>query len=183
MEQLEATILGTVFRNPENGWSVVTVRSGRSELTVVGSLPELSPGEQAVFSGEWIEHRTYGRQFGCKACELKVPTTLLGIERYLGSGLIHGVGPSTATLIVEVFGEDTLTILSEHPERLTEVKGIGKKRAAISASFTGTAPRRSSGRIPTVSATTWKASASKPRTGSACPSAFRRKATVGSAVP
>jgi exodeoxyribonuclease V alpha subunit len=133
MEQLEATILGTVFRNPENGWSVVTVRSGRSELTVVGSLPELSPGEQAVFSGEWIEHRTYGRQFGCKACELKVPTTLLGIERYLGSGLIHGVGPSTATLIVEVFGEDTLTILSEHPERLTEVKGIGKKRAAMIA--------------------------------------------------
>ena len=58
MEQLEATILGTVFRNPENGWSVVTVRSGRSELTVVGSLPELSSGEQAVFSGEWTEHRT-----------------------------------------------------------------------------------------------------------------------------
>ena len=133
MEQLEATILGTVFRNPENGWSVVTVRSGRSELTVVGSLPELSSGEQAVFSGEWIEHRTYGRQFSCHACELKVPTTLLGIERYLGSGLIHGVGPSTATLIVEAFGEETLTILSEHPERLTEVKGIGKKRAAMIA--------------------------------------------------
>ena len=133
MEQLEATILGTVFRNPENGWSVVTVRSGRSELTVVGSLPELSSGEQAVFSGEWIEHRTYGRQFSCRACELKVPTTLLGIERYLGSGLIHGVGPSTATLIVEAFGEETLTILSEHPERLTEVKGIGKKRAAMIA--------------------------------------------------
>ena len=133
MEQLEATILGTVFRNPENGWSVVTVRSGRSELTVVGSLPELSSGEQAVFSGEWIEHRTYGRQFSCRSCELKVPTTLLGIERYLGSGLIHGVGPSTATLIVEVFGEETLTILSEHPERLTEVKGIGKKRAAMIA--------------------------------------------------
>ena len=133
MQQLEATILGTVFRNPENGWSVVTVRAGRSELTVVGSLPELSAGEQAVFTGEWIEHRTYGRQFSCRACELKVPTTLLGIERYLGSGLIHGVGPSTATLIVEAFGEDTLTVLSEHPERLTEVKGIGKKRAAMIA--------------------------------------------------
>ena len=131
MEQLEATILGTVFRNPENGWSVVTVRSGRSELTVVGSLPELSSGEQAVFSGEWIEHRTYGRQFSCRACELKVPTTLLGIERYLGSGLIRGVGPSTAALIVEAFGEETLAVLSEHPERLTEVKGIGRKRAAM----------------------------------------------------
>ena len=136
MEQLEATIVGTVFRNPENGYSVVTVRSGRSELTVVGSLPELSAGEQAVFTGTWTEHRTYGRQFQCSSCELRVPTTLLGIERYLGSGLIRGVGPSTASLIVAAFGEDTLTVLSEHPERLCEVKGIGEKRAAmISESF------------------------------------------------
>ena len=133
MEQLEATIEGTVFRNEENGWSVLTVRSGRSEVTVTGSLPELSPGEQAVFTGVWTEHRTYGRQFRCTSCELKTPTTLLGIERFLGSGLIHGVGPSTATLIVAAFGEDTLTILSEHPERLSEVKGIGKKRAAMIA--------------------------------------------------
>ena len=133
MEQLEATIQGTVFRNEENGWTVLTVRSGRSEVTVVGSLPELSPGEQAVFSGDWTDHRTYGRQFHCVSCELKTPTTLLGIERFLGSGLIHGVGPSTATLIVSAFGEDTLTVLSEHPERLSEVRGIGKKRAEMIA--------------------------------------------------
>ena len=133
MEQLEATIQGTVFRNEENGWTVLTVRSGRSEITVVGSLPELSPGEQAVFSGDWIEHRTYGRQFHCVSCELKTPTTLLGIERFLGSGLIHGVGPSTAQLIVEAFGEETLVVLSEHPERLSEVRGIGKKRAIMIA--------------------------------------------------
>ena len=133
MEQLEATVEGTVFRNPENGYSVVTVRSGRSEVTVIGTLPELSPGEQAVFTGEWTEHRTDGRQFRCTVCELKVPTTLLGIERFLGSGLIHGVGPSTASLIVAEFGEDTLTVLSEHPERLSEVRGVGKKRAAMIA--------------------------------------------------
>ena len=133
MEQLEATIEGTVFRNPENGYSVLTVRAGRSEVTVIGTLPELSPGEQAVFSGEWTEHRTYGRQFRCSFCELKTPTTLLGIERFLGSGLIHGVGPSTASLIVAAFGEDTLTVLSEHPERLCEVRGVGKKRAAMIA--------------------------------------------------
>ena len=133
MEQLEATIQGTVFRNEENGWTVLTVRSGRSEVTVVGSLPELSPGEQAVFSGDWTDHRTYGRQFHCVSCELKTPTTLLGIERFLGGGLIHGVGPSTATLIVSAFGEDTLTVLSEHPERLSEVRGIGKKRAEMIA--------------------------------------------------
>ncbi|MCR5296757.1 MAG: ATP-dependent RecD-like DNA helicase [Clostridiales bacterium] len=131
MEQLEAGILGTVFRNEENGWSVLTVRSGRSEVTVVGTLPELSPGEQAVFTGEWIEHKTYGRQFRCVSCEIRVPTTLLGIERFLGSGLVRGVGPSTAVLIVRHFGADTMTVLSEHPERLTEVPGIGKKRCAM----------------------------------------------------
>lgn len=133
MEQLEATVEGTVFRNQENGYSVLTVRAGRSEVTVIGTLPELSPGEQAVFTGEWTEHRTYGRQFHCSFCELKIPTTLLGIERFLGSGLIHGVGPSTATLIVAAFGEETLSVLSEHPERLSEIRGIGKKRAAMIA--------------------------------------------------
>ncbi len=131
MEQLEAGILGTVFRNEENGWSVLTVRAGRSEVTVVGTLPELSAGEQAVFTGEWIEHKTYGRQFKCVSCEIRVPTTLLGIERFLGSGLIRGVGPSTAVLIVRQFGADTMAVLSEHPERLMEIPGIGKKRCAM----------------------------------------------------
>ena len=133
MEQLEAGILGTVFRNEENGWSVITVRAGRNEVTVVGTLPELSPGEQAVFTGEWIEHKTYGRQFKCVSCEIRVPTTLLGIERYLAGGLIRGVGPATALLIVRHFGEETMTVLSEHPERLTEIPGIGSKRCAMIA--------------------------------------------------
>ena len=131
MEKLEAGVLGTVFRNAENGWSVVTVRAGRNEVTVVGTLPELSPGEQAVFTGSWTEHRSYGRQFKCVSCEIQAPTTLLGIERYLGSGLIRGIGPATAVLIVRQFGEDTLSVLSEHPERLTEIPGIGPKRMAM----------------------------------------------------
>ncbi len=136
MEKLEAGILGTVFRNEENGWSVVSVRAGRNEFTVVGTLPELSPGEQAVFTGDWTEHKTYGKQFRCVSCEIRVPTTLLGIERYLGSGMIRGIGPATAVLIVRQFGEETLTVLSEHPERLTEIPGIGAKRMAmISESF------------------------------------------------
>ena len=128
MEQVEASVLGTVYRNDENGYSVVMARMGRSEITVVGVLPELTAGEQAVFSGEWVEHPQYGRQLKCSACQLQKPTTLLGIERYLGSGLIHGVGPSTARLIVQHFGEETLTVLSEHPERLQEVPKMGKKR-------------------------------------------------------
>ncbi len=133
MEKLEAGILGTVFRNAENGWTVMTVRAGRHEVTVVGTLPEMSPGEQAVFTGEWTEHKSYGRQFKCFSCEVQNPTTLLGIERYLGSGLIRGIGPATAVLIVRQFGEDTLTVLSEHPERLLEIPGIGPKRMSMIA--------------------------------------------------
>ena len=127
-EQVEASVLGTVFRNPDNGYSVVTVLVGRNETTVVGVLPELTPGEQAVFTGEWVNHPQYGRQLKCTGCALRQPTTLLGIERYLGSGLIRGVGPSTAKAIVRCFGEETLTVLSEHPERLQEVPKMGKKR-------------------------------------------------------
>ena len=134
MEKLEASIIGTVFRNAENGYSVLSVRSGRSEYTVVGSLPELSPGEQAVFSGEWTEHKSYGRQFKCVSCEIQMPTTLLGIERYLASGAVRGIGPSTAALIVAHFGEETMSVLAEHPERLAEVSVIGRKRASSTCS-------------------------------------------------
>ncbi len=136
MEQLEASILGTLFRNEENGYTVLSVRSGRNEYTVVGTLPELAPGEQAVFSGEWTEHKNYGRQFKCVACEIQVPSTLLGIERYLASGIIRGIGPATAHQIISRFGTESMDILSEHPERLLELPGLGKKRVAmISESF------------------------------------------------
>ena len=128
MERVEASVLGTIYRNDDNGYTVLTAREGRREITVVGTLPELHPGEQAVFTGEWISHPTYGRQLKCASVELQKPTTLLGIERYLGSGIIHGIGPSTAKAIVAHFGEDTLRVLSEHPEMLQEVPKMGKKR-------------------------------------------------------
>ncbi len=128
MERIEASVLGTIFRNADNGWTVLTAREGRREITIVGTFPELHPGEQGVFTGEWISHPTYGRQLKCTAFEPQRPTTLLGIERYLGSGVIRGVGPSTAKMIVSHFGEDTLTVLSEHPEMLQELPKMGKKR-------------------------------------------------------
>ena len=128
MEKVEASVLGTIYRNDDNGYTVLTAREGRKEITIVGTLPELHPGEQAIFTGEWISHPTYGRQLKCASVELQKPTTLLGIERYLGSGIIHGVGPSTAKAIVAHFGEDTLRVLSEHPEMLQEVPKMGKKR-------------------------------------------------------
>ena len=131
MEKLEASVLSTVFRNEENGYTVLAVRHGRNESTVVGVLPELAPGEQAVFTGEWTEHKAYGRQFKCTACEIQAPSTELGILRYLASGIIRGVKETTARLIVAHFGAETLEVLADHPERLLVIPGIGKKRAAM----------------------------------------------------
>ncbi len=131
MEKLEASVLSTVFRNEENGYTVLAVRHGRNESTVVGVLPELAPGEQAVFTGEWTEHKAYGRQFKCTACEIQAPSTELGILRYLASGIIRGVKETTARLIVARFGAETLEVLADHPERLLVIPGIGKKRAAM----------------------------------------------------
>ena len=128
-ETLEAVIEETVFRNEENGYTVVQARAGRDKVMVVGALPALAAGEQVLLQGGWTEHPQYGRQWKATGCEIRKPTTLLGIERYLGSGLIRGVGPATAKLLVQEFGKMTLDVLSEHPERLTEVPGIGKKRA------------------------------------------------------
>ena len=136
MEKIEASILGTVYRNAENGYSVLMARMGRHEITIVGNLPVLAAGEQGIFEGDWVEHPQYGRQLRCVTLTLQKPTSLLGIERYLGSGLIHGVGPSTAKQIVRAFGEETLTVLSEHPERLQSLPGMGRKRwKQIAASF------------------------------------------------
>ena len=128
--QIEAIVEDTIFRNEENGYTVMEARVGRESITVVGTLPALAPGEQVALQGAWIEHPQYGKQWKATACEIKKPTTLLGIERYLGSGLIRGMGPATAKLLVQEFGKRTLDILSEHPEQLTQVPGIGRKRAA-----------------------------------------------------
>ncbi len=136
MEELRAIVSDTVFRNEENGYTVITCRAGRENVTVVGVMPELAAGEQALFQGEWTTHPQYGKQFKASQAEIQTPSTLLGIERYLSSGLIKGIGPATARLIVQEFGKETLTIIGEHPERLTEIAGIGKKRAAqIAQSF------------------------------------------------
>lgn len=131
METLLATVLETMFRNDENGYTVLRVSIGRSQQTVVGQMPELSSGESVTFEGDWVEHAIYGKQFGAKTCLISPPSTLSAIEKYLGSGLIRGIGPSTAKLIVKAFGENALTILDEHPQRLTEISGIGSKKAAM----------------------------------------------------
>jgi len=131
MEQLSATVLDTTYRNDDNGYTVLRVSIGRVQHTVVGQMPELSSGENVTFEGDWAEHPVYGRQFSAKTCAITAPTTLSAIEKYLGSGLIRGIGPSTAKLIIKAFGENALHILDENPGRLTEVPGIGSKKAAM----------------------------------------------------
>ena len=131
MEQLTATVLETTFRNEDNGYTVLRVAAGRGQQTVVGVLPKLSAGETVAFEGDWAEHPVYGRQFSAKTCAITPPDSLSSVEKYLGSGLIRGIGPATAKLIVRHFGMDAMAVLDEHPQRLTEVSGIGPKKAAM----------------------------------------------------
>ncbi len=131
MEKLEGVLERITYYNEETCYLVGKVKSGRARelVTVVG--PVLSPvvGENMDLTGEWVIHPEYGRQFKIDRCDRKAPTSLKGIERYLASGLIKGIGPSTAKLLVDHFQEEALRVIEEEPERLVEVPGIGGKKA------------------------------------------------------
>lgn len=137
MSKFEGTVEDVVFRNEQNGWTVASVRlDGSGRTSVVGILPFLKPGEHAIFEGELVEHRDYGEQIRVSRYETTRPETGSAIEKYLSSGLVRGVGPATAKLIVKKFGARTLDIIESEPNRLTEIAGIGKKRAqTIAESF------------------------------------------------
>ncbi len=131
METIEAFAEETVFRNEENGYTVLVVRCGKSRVSAVGVMPPIASGEKLRITGEWTEHPVYGRQIKVQGLEIEKPTTLSGIEKYLASGMIRGIGPATAKLLVKAFGEETLDVLYAQPERLLQVQGIGQKRAAM----------------------------------------------------
>jgi exodeoxyribonuclease V alpha subunit len=135
VEQLEGSVERITYYNEETGYSVVRLSvPGRPDLvTVVGLLPEVQPGERLRLEGVWTTHAQYGRQFRAERCEQVLPATAEGIRRYLGSGLVRGVGPVTARRIVACFGADTLRVLEEELERLHEVDGVGPKRASAIA--------------------------------------------------
>src|SRR6185436_1666436 len=133
MESLEGLIERITFFNPENGYTVLRLKvKGRTDpVTVVGNLPELAIGESLRLHGRWGNHATYGRQFQAEKCEQVLPATTEGIRRYLGSGLIKGIGPRTADKIVDTFGPETLYVIDSQPQRLREVPDIGQKRYRI----------------------------------------------------
>ncbi len=127
-----------IFRNTDNGYTVLSLRreDGQGDITVCGTLPLASVGEQLRLEGTVKHHPKYGQQFLASFAETMAPSTLSAIEGYLSGGTIKGIGPAMARLIVNRFGMDTLRIMEREPERLLEISGIGKKKLAmISASF------------------------------------------------
>ncbi|MBT4667135.1 MAG: ATP-dependent RecD-like DNA helicase [Opitutae bacterium] len=129
-ESLEGVLERITFYNEENGYLIGKLRSGEDgqEVTAVGKAPKVQCGETLLLSGTWSTHPKHGRQFGFTKCETKLPASAYGIRKYLGSGLVHGIGKTFANKIVDHFGADTLRIISEESARLFEVPGIGKKR-------------------------------------------------------
>ena len=120
-----------IFRNEENGYTVMVVKNSENEeeLTCVGSFPAVSQGTTIQASGIYTHHPVYGKQFQISSFVEKIPEDTYAMERYLGSGAIKGIGAALAARIVRRFGEDTIRIVEEEPERLAEVKGISEKKA------------------------------------------------------
>jgi exodeoxyribonuclease V alpha subunit len=133
--KLKGQLERVTFENEENDYVVAKVRVyGYSDLvTVVGNIPSPSPGEILSMSGEWTNHSKFGAQFKVVFCTCTVPASVAGIEKYLGSGLIRGIGPVMAKRIVKMFGEKALDIIEESVEKLLEVEGIGKLRIEMIA--------------------------------------------------
>ncbi|WP_408998057.1 ATP-dependent RecD-like DNA helicase [Syntrophus buswellii] len=130
---LEGHIERVTFVNEDSGYTVARVKvPGRREpVTVVGGMISPAPGEKVRMKGEWTNHPRFGEQFRVLSCESSIPATAYGIEKYLGSGLIKGIGPVMARRMVEAFGEGTLEVVESESSRLLEVEGIGEKRLAM----------------------------------------------------
>lgn len=143
MDTLTGSVERITFYNPENGYTVLRLRpdnqkgihaAPKSSLssdglaTVVGNLPEVSPGEFLQLQGQWDRHPKHGSQFKAEVCEQTLPATIAGIQGYLGSGMIKGIGPKLAERIVGKFKEDTFNVIEQTPQRLMEVPGIGMDR-------------------------------------------------------
>ncbi len=128
---VEGILERVVFQNPTTQWTVARLApsEGGAPITVVGSLLGVEPGTPLLLRGAWVDDRRYGRQFRIESYQTRSPETLVGIERYLGSGLIPGIGIELAKRIVATFGLRTLEVIDESPERLEEVEGIGRARA------------------------------------------------------
>src|SRR5919206_4488206 len=132
MEQITGLVERVTFHSPESGFCVLRVKvKGQHDLvTIVGHAPSISPGEYITAGGTWLTDRDHGLQFKAAFLRVAPPTTLEGIEKYLGSGMVKGIGPVYAGRLVRAFGEGVFDVVEQAPERLREVDGIGPKRMA-----------------------------------------------------
>ena len=130
MEKIKCTIERITFQNPENGYAVLqaTIKGYREEQTLVGTFHEVTVGAVLTVEGNWRVDKRYGRQFAVEKWTEELPADIIGIEKYLGSGLVKGIGPKFAKLIVAKFGLDTFNVIESEPDKLLEVYGIGKGR-------------------------------------------------------
>ena len=129
LEQLEGTVSSLIYQNEENGYTILRLDMGEEEITVVGAMPGVAPGEYLSIRGSWRRHPTYGPQVQAEVVERRLPQGMKEIFHYLSSGAVKGVGKATARRIMEEFGEDALSVIEDHPEELTRIKGITLKRA------------------------------------------------------
>lgn len=134
MEKLAGYVEHIIYRNTDNGYTVLNLVSGEDEITCVGIFSTIAEGENIEATGDYTDHPTYGTQFKVVSFEEKAPEDQEAIERYLGSGAIKGIGLAMAARIVRRFKEDTFRIIEEEPERLVEVKGISERKAMEIAS-------------------------------------------------
>jgi len=129
-EELCGSVDRIVFRNQENGWTVMDLETESDGIRkVVGELPMVSVGETVRLRGRWVEHATFGKQFRAQMCERYLPTDTTAIYRYLASGTIKGIGPSLAMKIIQTFGDGALTVMEKEPRRLAQISGISVKKA------------------------------------------------------
>jgi exodeoxyribonuclease V alpha subunit len=140
MDTLSGSVERITYYNEENGYTVLRLLPDQKGLpagsrdglvTITGNLPELAPGEHLTLTGEWTRHPKHGAQFAVQALQQSRPATLEGLRRYLGSGLLRGIGPKLADRIVDRFGLETLDVIENHPRRLREVADIGPKRSRV----------------------------------------------------
>lgn len=128
--EVSGTIESVIYKNEENGYTVLRLRDGDGELvTVVGCFPYASAGESMIASGAWVNHSVHGRQFKAEFAQRLLPTSAAAIYDYLAGGTVKGIGPATAALIVDRFGEKTLDVLESSPEKLASIKGISLDKA------------------------------------------------------
>lgn len=131
MDVVKGFVEGIVYKSEETGYVVAKINSDNKTITAVGTVPFINEGQQLKLTGEWKIHKQFGKQFSIQKCEEVIPDTIDGIEKYLSSGVIRGIGPITAKKIISHFGKDALDIMDNDINRLKEIEGIGEKKFSI----------------------------------------------------